>query len=267
MIAEAMTIPRRFNGPPRSGNGGYVCGRLASYLDGPASVRLRAPPPLERELKVEASADDARMFDGDTLVAQARRVQFDLAPPAAPSFAEAQAASKSCIGFKRHLLPHCFVCGPQRAEGDGLRIFPGRTADDAVFAAPWVPHASLDDGSGQVAPEFLWAALDCAGAFAVMPDGNARRSSWANCAHAWTAASPSASPAWSRHGPSASMAASASPARRCTPRPVLRWRWRVRHGSRFPACQEAIHEPDDACRHLRRLRRAARAAHRRDART
>jgi hypothetical protein len=109
------------------------------------------------------------MFDGETLVAQARRIPFDLVPPAPPSFAEAQAASQSYIGFQRHLAPHCFVCGPQRAEGDGLRIFPGRTADDAVFAAPWVPHASLDDGSGRVASEFLWAALDCAGAFAVTP--------------------------------------------------------------------------------------------------
>lgn len=169
MTAEAITIPRRFNGPPRSGNGGYVCGRLASYLDGPASVRLRVPPPLERELKVEASADEAQMFDGDTLVAQARRIHLELAPPAPPSFTEAQAASKSYIGFQRHPLPHCFVCGTLRAEGDGLRIFPGRTSDGAVFAAPWVPHASLDDGSGRVAPEFLWAALDCAGAFAVMP--------------------------------------------------------------------------------------------------
>lgn len=170
MIAAAVTIPRRFNGPPGSGNGGYVCGRLASYLDGPASVRLRVPPPLERELRVEASDDEARMFDGDTLVAQARRMPFELAPPAPPSFDEAQAASKSCIGLQRHLLPHCFVCGPRRAEGDGLRIFPGRTADAAVFAAPWVPHTSLDDGSGRVASEFLWAALDCAGAFAVMAD-------------------------------------------------------------------------------------------------
>ena len=39
-----------------------------------------------------------------------------------------------------------------------------------MLAAPWVPHASLDDGAGRVAPEFLWAALDCAGAFAVMED-------------------------------------------------------------------------------------------------
>ena len=37
--------------------------------------------------------------------------------------------------------------------------------------APWIPHASLADTSGSVAPEFLWAALDCPGAFAVMPPG------------------------------------------------------------------------------------------------
>lgn len=169
MISEVMMIPRRFNGPPRSGNGGYVCGRLAGYLAGPATVRLRVPPPLERELKVEATDDEARMFDAETLVAHARRIDLEIVPPAAPTFAEAQAASQSFTGFTRHLLPHCFVCGPQRAEGDGLRIFPGRTADDAVLAAPWVPHASLDGGAGRVAPEFLWAALDCAGAFAVMP--------------------------------------------------------------------------------------------------
>ena len=48
---------------------------------------------------------------------------------------------------------------------------PAAAPTHAVFAAPWVPHTSLDDGSGRVAPEFLWAALDCAGAFAVMPTG------------------------------------------------------------------------------------------------
>lgn len=169
MVSDSLVIPRRFNGPPRSGNGGYVCGRLARYLSGPASVRLRVPPPLDRPLKVESTDAEARLLDADTLVAHARRVDLDITAPAAPTFADAQAASRSFSGFRRHLLPGCFVCGPQRSEGDGLRIFPGRTADDAVLAAPWVPHASLDDGSGRVAAEFLWAALDCAGAFAVMP--------------------------------------------------------------------------------------------------
>jgi hypothetical protein len=171
VITETLSIPRRFNGPPRSGNGGYVCGRLANYLSGPVSVRLRVPPPLERDLKVEASDDEARLFDGDTLVAHARRIELEVAAPGAPTFAQAEVASKSYVGFVRHLLPTCFVCGPERAEGDGMRIFPGRTAGGSVLAAPWVPDASLANGSDRVSPEFLWAALDCAGAFAVMPAG------------------------------------------------------------------------------------------------
>ena len=170
MATDVLSIPRRFNGPPQSGNGGYVCGRLARYLHGPARVRLRQPPPLEKQLRVEYGGDEARLLDGDALVAEARHIEFDVAVPAAPSFAAAQAASQSYLGFVHHPLPHCFVCGPQRAEGDGLRIFAGQMADRALLAAPWVPQASLDDGSGRVAPEFLWAALDCAGGFAAMSD-------------------------------------------------------------------------------------------------
>lgn len=169
MITELLSIPRRFNGPPHSGNGGYVCGRLAGYLTGSVGVRLRQPPPLERELRVEVSDDEAQLLDGETLIAQARRMELDIAPASPPSFAEAEAASKSYAGFTRHPLPTCFVCGPQRLVGDGLRIFPGATVDGAVLAAPWIPHVSLADDAGQVRPEFVWAALDCAGAFAVMP--------------------------------------------------------------------------------------------------
>ena len=47
---QTMTIPRRFRGPPNSGNGGYVCGMLARQIAGAAEVTLRAPPPLETEL-------------------------------------------------------------------------------------------------------------------------------------------------------------------------------------------------------------------------
>ena len=68
-------------------------------------------------------------------------------------------------------MPTCFVCGPLREAGDGLRIHVGPLdADDTdwsgVLAAPWVPHGSLDDGEGVVRPEFVWAALDCPTAYA-----------------------------------------------------------------------------------------------------
>jgi hypothetical protein len=38
-----------------------------------------------------------------------------------------------------------------------------------MLAAPWQPDDSLADGSGKVGTEFLWAALDCTGGFAVLP--------------------------------------------------------------------------------------------------
>jgi hypothetical protein len=30
-----------------------------------------------------------------------------------------------------------------------------------MFATAWTPDESLDDGTGHVRPEFVWAALDC----------------------------------------------------------------------------------------------------------
>ncbi|MEO7240102.1 MAG: hypothetical protein ABIW16_01760, partial [Sphingomicrobium sp.] len=53
-----------------------------------------------------------------------------------------------------------------RAEGDGLRIFAGSVAPGGV-AASWTPGADLADAAGVVGTEFLWAALDCPGYFAV----------------------------------------------------------------------------------------------------
>ena len=48
-------IASRFNGPPNSGNGGYSCGVLAAFIDGPASIRLHVPPPLDAPLHVECT--------------------------------------------------------------------------------------------------------------------------------------------------------------------------------------------------------------------
>lgn len=169
MTSEVLLISSRFCGPPKSGNGGYVCGRLAAYMPGAVSVRLKAPPPLETELRIEASQSEARLLHGSNIVAEARPAALDLTPPAAPSFTEAEEAAKSYSGFTTHFFPRCFVCGPQRAAGDGLRIFPGSTTSRSMVAAPWVPDPSVGNDSNMVRSEFLWAALDCTSGFAVLP--------------------------------------------------------------------------------------------------
>jgi hypothetical protein len=157
---SAIVIERRFRGPNESGNGGYTCGRVASFVEGPAEVTLRLPPPLERPLAVERGDDGGvRVLDDGTLVADARPAAAELEPPAAPSFEEAAAAALP-DGDLDSPFPECFVCGPHRVVGDGLRIFAGPLGEEGLVAATWVP------GDDQLAPEFVWAALDCPGAYA-----------------------------------------------------------------------------------------------------
>ena len=161
-MAPPLVIPARFNGPAESGNGGYTCGLVAELLGGTdVEVTLRRPPPLERELTVSSNGSGLDVRDGAELVAQARRAVPALELPPPVSVEEAAAGSARYTGFHEHHFPTCFVCGPLREPGDGLRIFagpvPGR--DDGVVAAPWRPD--------EVRRALVWAALDCPGAFAV----------------------------------------------------------------------------------------------------
>jgi hypothetical protein len=159
---EHLTIEARFNGPDGSANGGYTCGRIAALLGVRAEVTLRAPPPLERPLAVERGGDGIRIVDGEALIAEAVPAALELEVPAAPTFEEAEAASARYPGFHEHAFPRCFVCGPEREPGEGLRIFAGPLGDGR-FAATWRPT--------EVRPEIVWAALDCPGAIAVgFPD-------------------------------------------------------------------------------------------------
>jgi len=168
MLVETMTISRRFCGPSKYGNGGYVCGRIARHISGAATVRLFSPPPLETELRIEAAEGVVKLLHGSELVGEGRNVELDLTAPLSPSFSEAKEASKSYLGFTSHSFPRCFVCGPHREEGDGMRIFAGPIKDGSVVAAPWIVEASLARDS-RISDEFLWAALDCPSAFAVLP--------------------------------------------------------------------------------------------------
>lgn len=169
MKDSTIRIDPRFRGPPDSGNGGYSAGLLAQALGGlDVEVTLRLPPPLGRDLRVEAGADDAALYDGDALVASAVRAPLALDVPPPPAALAARAAETRFTGFERHIFPGCFVCGPDRDEGDGLRIFPGAAdgASDQV-AALWTPDPAFEGEDGRVALPFLWAALDCPGYFAV----------------------------------------------------------------------------------------------------
>jgi hypothetical protein len=152
-----VSIDRKFRGPSGSANGGYTCGVLASFMHGPAEVTLRLPPPLERPLEVVADGA-LELRDGEAVVAVASPadVQLDIPDPISSDAAGAAALPR---GDRESVFPECFVCG--WAREDGMRIYAGPVEGRDLVAATWVPRDDL------ISPEFIWAALDCPGAYAV----------------------------------------------------------------------------------------------------
>ena len=172
-MANRLVIERRFRGPPHSVNGGYACGVTAAPLGRrPIEATLLRPPPIERELSIDVNGDEARLLDGDKVVAVARPAIGDIDSPAPITFPVAIAAADAFdVDAYRsdHEFPECFVCGPDRADGDGLRILSAPSGRAGLHVWPWIPHASLfDDGKIDVA--LLWAVLDCPGGLAVLAD-------------------------------------------------------------------------------------------------
>jgi hypothetical protein len=180
-MTQTIRIARRFNGPHDSGNGGYAAG-LAAQLLGPgaAEVTLRAAIPLEQTLRAHETGEGLDIMTDDAvtriLIMSVKPTSLARPEVESPGLEAAKVAAATFRNVEDHVLPHCFVCGPARAEGDGLRIFPDWLKEPSgldnpnsfpVVAAPWRPTPDLADASGRIAPEFMWAALDCPGAFAI----------------------------------------------------------------------------------------------------
>ena len=167
----SLTVEHRFRGPSDSGNGGYVCGLLADRAgavvgETGAVVTLRTPPPLETPLAVVSDGDGGvRLMRGETMVAEASRSRLEVDPVPPVDTATARAASEAYPGLISHPFPECFVCGPQRPPGDGLRLFPGRLGDGRT-ACTWTVTPEFAGRS-----ELVWAALDCPGGWSAEIEG------------------------------------------------------------------------------------------------
>ena len=167
--ATGVIVKSRFCGSPKHASAGYVAGLLGRHLEGPVSVSLEHPIPIDQLMGIERTADGTVVLaDGGVTLAQAVPATLQLEPPSPVSFAEAEWASERYLGFTEHAAPGCFVCGPAREWGDGLAIFPGPIPGRRLVAGPWAPDPTLFDRRGVVRPEFVWAALDCPIGFAVL---------------------------------------------------------------------------------------------------
>jgi hypothetical protein len=173
-VSATIVLPRRFNGPARSANGGFTAGSLAERVadaEGRAvEVTLRRPPPLEVPLTVSSVDGVTVLWEQDNRVAEAVPASEAVEAVEAVPPGMAAEAMLRYPGLRAHPFPSCFACGPDREEGDGLRIFPGPVVTDRGFVASlWVPqpgHAEstdLVDGVQRCGVATTWAALDCVG--------------------------------------------------------------------------------------------------------
>lgn len=167
---STLTIARQFCGPPNSGNGGFVCGAISESLPAPATAVLRAPIPLDAALELTVADGVAKLTGAEgVLIGEAGPAKVELpTPPPSPGLEAARAAAGRYIGLRERFHPICFTCGPEREDGDGLRVFTGQVegAEPGVVAGLWTPHAAFGDAGGKIGAAVVWAALDCPGYFA-----------------------------------------------------------------------------------------------------
>ena len=159
---DSLVIPSRFNGPPDSGHGGYSAGLAAGLVEGTAEVRLMAPPPLETEMHVERDGDACVVLDGETQVMRAAPAELTVEIPPPVTLDEVRASeSPSPFLDDGHPFPTCFACGPRRAAGDGLRLFPRPVRGGSLFGVEWLPSPEFAARGAELDQLFVWAALDC----------------------------------------------------------------------------------------------------------
>jgi hypothetical protein len=142
-----------------------------SFSDASAvECTIRKPIPMEQPLQIELRDGKALLLDGEETVIEASPTDYNCDLPQAITREDARRAVENSPAFHNHPFPSCFVCGPERAEHDGLRVFPGPATPQEgyanLFAASWVPAREFADEHGIVRSEFIWAAMDCPTGFA-----------------------------------------------------------------------------------------------------
>ena len=169
-MTEFVSIPWRFRGPASSGQGGYSAGVAASFIEGPAHVRLRRPPPLDRQLSVERTPDGVAILDGEDVVLAASSSALEAMPPTDHAQLSAVFARGPQPAPDWHMASTCFVCGTQETLG----MHPTPMDDFPVWATVWTPER--DGIRGVLASEVVWALLDCPAGWATTDSERPKRS-------------------------------------------------------------------------------------------
>ena len=167
-----VRIAGRFQGPTGQGQGGWTASRLAAFADGPVTVRLAAPTPLDVDLDVVREGDALELIDprGRTprTIMQAELWTPDV-PETAPVSVDAARAARLAFRFdeSKHPAPNCFSCG---VSHESMQVKAGLLGDGRV-ATDWRPPAWATRDDGAVDLGVVWAAMDCAAGWFVGADG------------------------------------------------------------------------------------------------
>jgi len=176
--SNTFVVPDRFRGPPLSGNGGYVAGAAAAYLDSenPIEVTLRSPIPLDDPMNVakDETTGTVTIWHGDTLIAEVKPGELDMSIPQPPDWSETLKARPNSPALAQNINPiipdgvgfHpvCFCCGADHKEG--LQVFASPVQGNDQVAAIWKTKSEWAEADGFIPDSFLWTALDCPGQFA-----------------------------------------------------------------------------------------------------
>jgi hypothetical protein len=169
---ETVTVEPTYHGFEGAGHGGYTAGLAAQLAGAPVEVTIRRRIPVGEPMevrRVDGGRIELRGAEGAVLQATPAEPRVEV--PAPVALAEAQAAAEGFLGFVWTPSSSCLTCGTERPGGEGLRVFTGPVdGRPGLVAAPWIPHPSFAGPDGILPEEFVWAALDCPGAWALRSD-------------------------------------------------------------------------------------------------
>ncbi|MGH3731071.1 MAG: hypothetical protein ACRDTU_20305 [Micromonosporaceae bacterium] len=167
-MSTSVEVPGRYNGPPGTANGGYICGLLAASAPAAPgllpSVTLLDPVPVGTPMQLSGNGSHTGLYLDERLLATVTGTRTPIPGPPPVTTTAARAASAGFLGHDGHPFPDCFVCGPRRT-GDGLLLAPGAVGNGTV-ACTWTPAGSQGE---PVASEIVWSALDCPGGWTEDP--------------------------------------------------------------------------------------------------
>ena len=157
-----ITISKHFEGPTDLVLGGHISGLMSAHLESNSiEVTMKKPTLIEKPLTMDTTTPNrVFLYDGDTLLNEARPADIEVDIPNHITFDQAKNASRR---EETNAFPNCFGCGSGRSHDKGLHLRSGPVEGHRLVAIDWVPPADVVGAKeGEQVPEtMLLTAMEC----------------------------------------------------------------------------------------------------------